>query len=73
MVSDEILLFTRFFEKGENRNARGVCHINANIDSDDKIIGIKFQIPEEVSKFLKDIGIRGYFFVRQKRIPDLLA
>jgi hypothetical protein len=40
----------------------------------DIILGVKFNIPEEVTKFLKeDLGIRGFFFVRQQRVPNLLA
>jgi hypothetical protein len=40
----------------------------------DQIIGIKFNIPDEVITHLKkDLGIRGLFFVRQKCIPNILA
>ena len=55
-------------------NARGVCLINVKPTEQDTILGIKFEIPEEVVKFLKeDLGIRGAFFVRQKCIPNILA
>ena len=60
---------------GKNLNSRGVCHINysGNIH-DNTIFGIKFNIPENVVKHLKeDLKIRGLFFVRQKCVPNILA
>ena len=55
-----------------NFNSKGVCRILHN--NDDKTLGIKFSIPDEVVNFLKEeLGIRGLFFVRQKRIPTLLG
>jgi hypothetical protein len=37
-------------------------------------LGVKFSIPNEVVKYLKeDLGIRGLFFVRQKCVPNILA
>ncbi len=54
-------------------NARGVVHTFDTIQ-DNEILGVKFNIPDEVTKFLKeDLGIRGLFFVRQKCVPTLLA
>ena len=42
-----------------------------------KIIGIKMQLvygkSYDVNSKLKELGIKGYFFVRQKRIPTILA
>ena len=52
-------------------NSRGVCKIINN--SNNSIIKVQFKIPEEISNYLTTLGIRGLFFVRQKRIPNLLA
>ena len=62
-------------EIGQNLNARGVCQFKYNKEyNDSKIFGIKFEIPIEVIDYLKkDLGVRGLFFVRQKRIPNVLA
>ena len=56
-------------------NSKGVCKLSTEDPlSNNQILGIKFNIPEVVIKFLKeDLGIRGLFFVRQKRIPNVLA
>ena len=55
-------------------NNKGVCKINSDkIKNDETIIGIKFNIPINVVEHLKGLGIRGLFFVRQKRIPTLIA
>jgi hypothetical protein len=66
---------TDTFTGGINLNARGVCKIDTPEVNDMKsIIGVKFNISEEVVKHLKeDLGIRGLFFVRQKCIPNILA
>ena len=55
-------------------NGRGVCQLKVKEENDNTLLGIKFEIPEEVIKFLsEDLGIRGLFFVRQKCIPNILA
>ena len=55
-------------------NSKGVCKIDYNPESINEIIGIKFNIPEDVINFLKeDLGIRGLFFVRQKCLPTIIA
>lgn len=56
-------------------NSKGVCKINSNeIYNNNDIISIKFTIPEKVSKFLyENLGITGYFFVRQKRTPSIIT
>ena len=61
--------------KGSDVNAKGVCQFNYDKQYDDKtIFSIKFKVPGEVSKYLReDLGIRGLFFVRQKCIPNILA
>ena len=56
-------------------NIKGVCRINPskeNLKLTD-IIGIKFSIDSTIATQLKNLGIKGYFIVRQKRIPTLLA
>lgn len=59
---------------GQNLNARGVCRFKQKNLPEDSILGIKFTVPQEVLDYLKsDLGIRGMFFVRQKRIPNILA
>jgi len=48
---------------GTNLNSKGVCKINSDLNNN--IIGIKFNVPNDVKEFLKnDLGIRGLFFVR---------
>ena len=56
-------------------NARGVCRFEmSDLESDQSILGVKFNIPQEIIKHLKeDLGIRGLFFVRQKCVPTILA
>ena len=60
---------------GSDINAKGVCKLNYTEDYDDKtIFSVKFKVPGEVSKYLReDLGIRGLFFVRQKCVPNILA
>ena len=56
-----------------NINSKGVCQIKTGVSNDNSIIKVKFYIPNDVKEYLKKIGIRGLFFVRQKRIPNILA
>ena len=60
---------------GKNVNGKGVCQFNYNKPyNDSTIFSVKFKIPKEVSKYLKeDLGIRGLFFVRQKCVPNIIA
>ena len=60
---------------GKNINGRGVCQFDYSKNYDDKtIFSVKFKVPKEVCKLLKeDLGIRGLFFVRQKCVPNILA
>lgn len=59
---------------GKNINSRGVCHFNLDSISESSVLGVKFNIPQEVINYLKsDLGIRGMFFVRQKCVPNILA
>lgn len=53
-------------------NAKGVVHIDC--PDFNKIIGFNFYVNSEVITYLKDtLKIKGFFFVRQKRIPTTLA
>ncbi len=58
-------------------NIKGVITISSeNPDSKvHQIYGIRFSIEDEdnLHKYLKKLGIKGFFFVRQKRIPTILA
>lgn len=59
---------------GQNINSKGVCHFNLDSISEDTLLGIKFNIPQEVADYLRnDLNIRGLFFVRQKCVPNILA
>lgn len=58
----------------EKLNSKGVCFINSSNEDFKTIFGINFTIPEEVKKHLiEDLDIRGFFFVRQKCVPTILA
>lgn len=53
-------------------NAKGVVRFPATEFKN--VCGINFIVDDEVIKYLKEeLGIRGFFFVRQKRIPTLLC
>lgn len=52
-------------------NAKGVIRINKDSD---QIFGIKVNITSKIIKYLKNnLKVKGFFFVRQKRIPNILA
>lgn len=61
------------------KNTKGVFIMpNENLvnSSDDRRlypIGIKFSIRKEILEVLRKYGIKGYYFVRQKRIPNFIA
>lgn len=79
----EEIEFSDFLDKTKFENTGGVFRFS----KDKKIIqystdnnksgvyplGIKFTIPSIVIEKLKKLNIKGYFFVRQKRIPNFLA
>ena len=59
-------------------NSRGVVRFNHHIGNETQktynIYQLRVIIPEEVFDYLKNYcGIKGLFFVRQKRIPTILA
>lgn len=54
-------------------NAKGVIKIDYTPDSGDfTVCGIGVFIPTEIAEYLKD-KVKGFFIVRQKRIPTILA
>jgi hypothetical protein len=56
-------------------NVKGVCSFANEYNSEkdgDEIIYINFTIPDEVVKELRKY-VKGYFFVRQTRIPLVMA
>lgn len=75
----EDIEFTDFLDKTKLENTNGVFRFSKDIDiidySNQRVVplGIQFQIPEIVIDKLKEYNIKGYFFVRQKRIPNFLA
>lgn len=57
-----------------NENCRGVISFGKNGVKLTDILGIKFCISQEALDYLKDeLGIKGFFFVRKKRIPTVLC
>ena len=57
-----------------NENAKGVFNIKVEASNDQPVIGIKFNVDDKAIQFLqKELGIKGFFFVRQKRIPTVLC
>ena len=64
----------RIIEDGTitDQNAKGVVLIQHSEFSE--IIGINFILPNDVLTYLRNtLGIKGFFFVRQKRIPTTLC
>lgn len=57
---------------GTTWNCKGVCRLKSDNTSSLQVLGIKFNIPEDVITYL-DGKVRGFFFVRQKRIPTKVA
>lgn len=56
----------------ELENAKGVCYIPPQ-NKLNEVIGIDFKCDYSVIKWLKVFGIKGFFIVRQKRIPTTLC
>lgn len=60
-------------------NCKGVVTFPPDSDAEFQVYGIKFNIgkdgaeEQKIKKYLQDLGIKGYFFVRQKRIPTILC
>ena len=76
--NDENYLITAEKNSGSGRyleNSKGVIFIDKSlITKEDQIIGINFDVEQDVLNYLKDtLQIKGFFFVRQKRIPTTLC
>lgn len=55
-------------------NAKGVVRINDTSASTLNVYSIQVKIPIDVLDYIKSTGkVKGFFFVRQKRIPTILA
>ena len=52
-------------------NKYGVIHFNDLQPSDDYLYSIGIDLPTNFENVLQSLGIKGYFFVRQKRIPTI--
>lgn len=55
-----------------NLNAKGVIRIDDQGDTD-AVYGIGVNIRQETIERLKKVNVKGFFIVRQKRIPTILA
>lgn len=54
-------------------NSKGVIRLNIK-NTKNQIIGIQFKVYKDVINYLKEeLHIKGFFFVRQKRIPTILC
>lgn len=60
-------------ESSKLENSKGVVRIEDNTSTGYSVYGVGLVIPMEVVDYLKELGIKGMFFVRQKRIPTILA
>ena len=75
-VSEDLLAddINKLTIKGWNR--RGVIHINdtsEDIGEKEYVYSIKINVPTKVEEALIARGVKGMFFVRQKRIPTIAA
>lgn len=57
---------------GNNENVKGVISFDSSDDSN-IVHTIEIRVENETIQKLKSYGVRGYFFVRQKRIPLILT
>ena len=75
----EQIEFTDFIDKSKFSNTGGVFRFskdNSVIDynnSEVHPICLKFEIPDIVLNKIKEFNIKGFYFVRQKRIPNFIA
>lgn len=55
-------------------NSKGVVSLNMTSGGTQEIFSINFKVANEVVEYLKNkLNIKGFFFVRQKRIPTILC
>lgn len=73
--NEETFILSNDNSAGILENAKGVISISNEKEERVSIYGlnIKLQERQDCIKALQDLGIRGYFFVRQKRIPTTLC
>ena len=62
----------RIDETKHNENSKGVFRISADGSTTQQVYGIGVLIPDDVITYLTN-KVQGLFFVRQKRIPTILA
>ena len=55
-----------------NENVKGVIQLNSE-DGTNVVHALEIRVSNEVINELKKLGVQGYFFVRQNRIPLILA
>lgn len=55
-----------------NENVKGVIQLNSEDDTN-VVHALEIRVSHEVIDELKKLGVQGYFFVRQNRIPLILA
>lgn len=55
-----------------NENVKGVIQLNSEDDTN-VVHALEIRVSNEVIDELKKLGVQGYFFVRQNRIPLILA
>lgn len=55
-----------------NENVKGVIQLNSEDDTN-VVHALEIRVSNEVINELKKLGVQGYFFVRQNRIPLILA
>lgn len=61
-------------ENNDLENSKGVVSINMPPSDTQQIYSINFKVAHEVIDFIKnELNIKGFFFVRQKRIPTILC
>lgn len=73
--NEETFILSNDNSAGILENAKGVISISNEKEERVSIYGlnIKLQDRQNCIKAMQDLGIRGYFFVRQKRIPTTLC
>ena len=54
-------------------NIYGICQFSQEDEVLNRLYGVEFVIPNNVVADLQKLGIRGYFFVRQNRMPIIIG
>jgi hypothetical protein len=70
-TSKDNVSFSDIYSEAYPYNIKGVCRINESVISDlMQVVGVHFSFTQ---KMPNAENYKGYFFVRQKRIPTLIA